>query len=578
MRGAVWPVRPVMRIAVGILVLALAAVASSSTGPRPTGGPPARGPAGQVAVLAAQTGQVILPKLVCGTLVQAGGLVPTGVPDFTRIPNAPTHVTSASVVPGTATAPEFCDVRGYVAPQVQFELKLPTSTWQGRYLQQGCGGYCGAIPTTGFLACDLQPQGNFAVAATNDGHVGGDGLWALNDEQLRIDYGSRAVHVVSIAAKAILAAYYGVGPQHSYFNGCSDGGREALMEAQRYPADFDGIVAGAPEIYAMPLNAEEQAWNAIANLDANGGPILTADKLPALHAAVLAACDAKDGLADGQIDDPRQCTFDPASIQCAAGQDGPGCLTPAQVAAARKLYQGVEDPQGRHLYPGGLPLGSEGGWVPFAVPPPGGSALDPSLANNYLEFQAFRAGQLGPSVQQWQFTVDNFNRLRPEAQVYDALDADLSAFQRRGGKLIIWHGWSDPGIPPFGTLAYYAAVRDRMGGLAAVQRFARMFMFPSVYHCGGGYGPNQFDVIDPITHWVEQGNAPQVLVASQTSSSGAVVRTRPIFPYPERAQYVGSGSIDDAANFKAVTPSPLPDDHVDWVGNDLFRAPVGPEG
>jgi feruloyl esterase len=524
------------------------------------------------ALAAALTGPVT-PVLACKTLAQAepGG----GVPDFGAIPGAPTRVASASVVAATATLPEFCDVKGYVSPQIQFELKLPTKTWQGRYLQNGCGAFCGAVGQTGFPSCDLQPGGNFAVSATDDGHEanGLDAVWAAADEQLRIDMGSRAVHVVSVASKAIIRAFYGIGPQHSYFMGCSDGGREGLMEAQRFPTDFDGIVAGAPANIWAPLNAEFQVWVARINVDSQGNQILTPAKLPALHSAALASCDGADGLVDGQIDDPRACNFDPASIQCSAGTDQPTCLTPAQVDVARKAYSGPVDAQGRHLYPGGEPVGSELAWAPWFVQivlPTGPFSVGPAIGDNYLKYSAFPIGQPTFSVQTWQFTVDLFNRLRTEGRVFNSMNADLSAFRNRGGKLILWHGWSDQAIPPFGTPAYYEAVQDQMGGLPAVQQFARLFMFPSVYHCGGGFGPNQFDLINPITHWVEQGQAPGKIVATQTDNLGKVIRTRPVFAYPEQAKYIGSGSIDDAANFVGVTPAHLPNDDFDWVGNDLF--------
>jgi len=511
----------------------------------------------------------LAPRLACAALAQPA---PGGaVPDFGAIPGAPTRVTSAAVVAATATTPEFCDVKGYVAPQVQFELKLPTKTWQGRYLQNGCGGFCGAIGQTGFPSCDLQPGGDFAVSATDDGHLapGFDAVWAATDEQVRIDLGSRAVHVVSVASRAIIQAFFGIAPQRSYFMGCSDGGREGLMEAQRFPADFDGIVAGAPANIWAPLNGEFQVWLARINVDGQGAPILTPDRLPALHAAALASCDGADGLVDGQIDDPRACRFDPASVQCAAGANQPSCLTAAQVDVARKAYSGPVDARGRHLYPGGEPVGSELAWAGWFVGPPG---IGPLIGDDYLKYSAFPIGQRTSSVQDWRFTVDGFNRLRTEGRVFDSTSADLSAFARRGGKLILWHGWSDQAIPPTGTPAYYQAVQDRMGGLQAVQQFARLFMVPSTYHCGGGFGPNQFDLVNPIVHWVERGEAPNRIVATQTGGGGSVVRTRPLFAYPERAKYVGSGSIDDAANFVGVMPAHAPDDRFDWVGNDLFGA------
>jgi feruloyl esterase len=520
------------------------------------------------ALAAALTGPVA-PRLVCAALAQPepGG----GVPDFGATPGAPTRVSSASVVAATPSTPELCDVKGYVSAQVQFELKLPTKTWQGRYLQNGCGGFCGAIGATGFPSCDLQPGGDFAVSATNDGHAaaGFDALWAATDEQERVDFGTRAVHVVAVASRAIIQAFYGTAPQRSYFNGCSDGGREALMEAQRFPADFDGIVAGAPANIWAPLNGEFQAWLGRINADSQGQPILTPSKLPALHAAALASCDGADGLIDGQIDDPRACRFDPASIQCAAGTDQPTCLTPAQVDVARKAYSGPVDAQGRHLYPGGEPVGSELAWAGWFVTT-GAPGVGLLIGDNYLKYSAFPIGQRTSSVQDWQFTVDGFNRLRTEGRVFNSTNADLSAFRRRGGKLILWHGWADQAIPPTGTPAYYDAVQDRMGGLQSVQEFARLFMFPSTYHCGGGFGPNQFDLINPITHWVERGEAPARIVATQTDASGKAVRTRPVFAYPEQAKYVGSGSIDDAANFVGVMPSRLPNDDFAWVGSDLF--------
>jgi len=536
----------------------------------------ARAPSGvglavQTPALAAALTGPLTPRLACAALAQPepGG----GVPDFGAIAGAPTRVTSASVVAAAASTPEFCDVKGYVAPQIQFELKLPTKTWQGRYLQNGCGGFCGAIGQTGFPSCDLQPGGDFAVSATDDGHMapGFDAVWAATTEQVRVDFGSRAVHVVAVASKAIIRAFYGTAPQRSYFMGCSDGGREGLMEAQRFPADFDGIVAGAPANIWAPLNGEFQVWLARINVDGQGNPILTPAKLPALHATALASCDGADGLLDGQIDDPRACHFDPASIQCPAGADQPTCLTPPQVDVARKAYSGPVDTQGRHLYPGGEPVGSELAWAGWFVGPPG---IGPLIGDDYIKYSAFPIGQRTVSVRDWQFTVDLFNRLRTEGRVFNSTSADLSAFRGRGGKLILWHGWADQAIPPTGTPAYYEAVQDRMGGLQSVQQFARLFMFPSMYHCGGGFGPSLFDFVNPITHWVERGEAPTRIVATQIDAPGGkVVRTRPVFAYPEQARYTGTGSIDDAANFVGVMPAHLPDDDFPWVGNDLFGAP-----
>jgi feruloyl esterase len=481
--------------------------------------------------------------------------------DFTAVPGAPAAVASAVVVPAAQGVPEYCDVHGYIPPQVQFELKLPTKTYQGRYLQQGCGGFCGAIPQTAFPACDAQLGGDFAMAADDEGHVGAnafDGLWGLNDPQLRIDYGFRSEHVLAIAAKAIVARFYGRPPAFSYFDGCSDGGREALDEAQRYPADFDGIVAGAP-VYLISEITELDVWAADVALDPQGALLIPAAKLSLLHGAVLAACDGADGLVDGQIDDPRDCRFDPASIACPAGMDRPDCLTAQQADIARQLYQGPVDAQGRHYYTGGFPFGSELAWAGI-IP------LEPIIANNWLKYLGFPHNPpAGFTFRDFHFTPEDFQRLVQLAGLYDAKNPDLRAFRAHGGKLIIWQGWADQLVVPSATPAYYDEVVDGMGGLRSVQTFARLFMVPGVYHCGGGYVPYQTDFFAPVVAWVEQGTPPDRVIATATLAGGAT-RTRPVFPYPARAAYSGSGSIDDAASFVPVMPNPAPDDDVRWIG------------
>ncbi|MBV9170856.1 MAG: tannase/feruloyl esterase family alpha/beta hydrolase [Chloroflexi bacterium] len=567
LRSGTWVIR-----ATGLLAgLALLGGAASAN-PR-VGGAEAT----ELAAPAAAANATIAPVLPCGALAQFPTLETRpqpGVPDFFQIPGAPTEISSATVVAGTAQAPEYCDVQGVIAPQISFELKLPTTTYEGRYMQMGCGGECGRIGSPSFPSCDLQPGGNFAVAATDDGHTGA-GVWAV-DDQLRLDFAYRAVHVVSVAAKAIIAAYYGAAPQHAYFNGCSEGGREGLEEAQRYPDDFNGIAAGAPASIWAPLEIF-QAWEARANVDAQGHPILTPDKLPALHSAVLAACDGLDGLVDGQINDPRLCHFDPGSMVCPSGTDAPTCLTAAQVEAVRKIYSGPVDARGELLYPGGEPYGSELAWNGWMVQrAPGVPTAAESLATDYFKFMAFRTNPPASyTILDFPFTEQGFNSTLPLGELYDATNPDLRAFRDRGGKLIMWQGWADQAIPPTGTPDYYDAIQDRMGGLTATQQFARLFMFPTMYHCAGGYGPDQFDVVNPLVHWVELGQAPDKIVATETSNgqpSGSIVRTRPVFAYPEQAAYTGSGSIDDAANFVGVMPSPPPADDIKWLGQNLFKA------
>ncbi|MFJ9786770.1 tannase/feruloyl esterase family alpha/beta hydrolase [Amycolatopsis sp. NPDC101161] len=506
----------------------------------------------------------VRPVTTCGDLVRGYAL-----------PGAATHVTSAAVVAATATDPEYCGVKGYVEPAVRFELRLPTTTYAGRYLQYGCGGFCGLVNPPAFADCGLPHGGDVAVAATDDGHVGttpavvDDGSWGADDQAARDDFEFRAPHVVSRASKAIIQAFYGSPPRKSYFTGCSDGGREGLLLAQRYPADFDGIDAGAPANYWGPLLGEYQTWLARANAAADGSPILTAAKLSALHDAVLAACDRLDGLTDGQLDDPRACRFDPATLTC-AGADTPSCLTPAQVAATRRLYSPPTDAHGTRLYPGGQLPGSELSWAGWIIPTPetGGFAFARSLADNYLRYLGYPIGAPASTVDTFSFTRREFDRLTPVGVRYDALNLDLSAFQRRGGKLVLWHGWADEAIPPAGTLDYYQRLT---GGHA--QDWVRLFMVPSLYHCGGGTTLTEFDPLKQLVAWVERGTTPTVVTATGRDAAGNVTRTRPVFAYPWRAVYDGTGSVDDVASFRPAPPTSPVRDTVHWAGEYLYAIP-----
>jgi Tannase and feruloyl esterase len=531
----------------------------------------------------AATSPIIKPALSCDAIAS--------LPDLAANPQYPTAIASATPVDAAGGNPAYCEVKGMIAPQTHFDLQLPTSTWQGRYLQNGCGGYCGTVSNQTFPSCDAQLGGDFAMATDDEGHVtaaglGGGGLFAFNDQKLRNEYGYESEQALYEVSREIVKDYYGVYPNESYYNGCSDGGREAMEMAERYPDDFNGIIAGAPEIIAGPLNAENQTWDVRVNTDAQGNAILTDDKLPALHAAVIAACGNDDGVpgGDGIVTDPQNCHFNPASIECTSGQSptDPSCLTAAQVKVVREFYQGPADPRGRLLYPGGLPYGSELGWSVFELPPSqnGGSvptteSLDyAGLSQPYLRYQLNRPGQLGPDPFQWQFTDRDFNSMFPAANTFDAMDTNLSAFRAHGGKLIMWQGWADNGIPPSGTVDYYDILTARMGGQAATQGFARLFMFPTVYHCGGGYASAVMpDLIYPMVQWVEGGAsaAPSQLTISYTV--GASSLTRPVYPYPEIPRYNGSGDPSVAASFHAV---PSPGAHyTNWIGNYLFFQPLG---
>jgi feruloyl esterase len=493
-----------------------------------------------IAPAAAAGGSSVRPVRSCADLVRTFD-----------VPAALTHVTSAAVVSGDT---EFCDVHGTIERNIGFRLKLPTRGYQGRYLQYGCGGFCGVLADPAFPAGCGPAVGDAAVAATDDGHQvappGFDTTWAVNDQQARDDYFFRAPHALSKVSKAIIKAFYGRAPARSYFGGCSNGGREGLLLAQRYPHDFDGIIAGAPGAYIGPLVAYE-AWiarNTIPN-----------DKIFLLHSAVIAACDGLDGLVDGQIDDPRLCKFDPGTL---AGQ-----LTDDEIARVRRLYAGPSD-HGVRLYPGGQPYGSEISWTFWLNPSPGlGRGIAAELADNALKHLTYPIGQPHSSLADFEFTLREFRRLVPETSKANAMSLDLSEFRRAGGKLIIWHGASDQGIPFEGTLDYW----QRLTG-GKPQDWARLFVVPSMWHCSGGDTLTEFDPFRALVSWVEGGHEPYRLVATGRDSSGNVVRTRPVFPYPLRAKYVGSGSVDDAANFVAAPGFGFPD-RIRWAGEDLYYRP-----
>ena len=369
----------------------------------------------------------------------------------------------------------------------------------------------------------------------------------------------------------MITAFYGQKPAYSYFTGCSDGGREALMEAQRYPDDFDGIAAGAPANNMAVQNTFHHAWNVLANKDADGNYILLAKKLPLIHDAVIEACDSIDGVGDGVIDDPRVCDFDPDTLLCASGQDASTCLSPAEASVVRKLHDGATDARGHRLEVHiSHEWGSELEWTLFIPTAQGQTVASEHFALSYLRYLA-KPNNPRPNYQlsDLKLTVSSFwHTVVPSSTYMAALDPDLRRFQHRGGKLLLWHGWNDQHISPQSTLAYYEAVRQTMGR-RATDRFAKLFMFPGVAHCSGGAGPNTFDVLTPVMAWLESGRRPTKIVAS-SSTNGTVSRTRPVYPYPTVARYDGTGSTDDAANFVPSTArNPVKND-TRWLGRILY--------
>ncbi len=506
----------------------------------------------------------VAPVMECAAVAQL---------DLSGATDAAVTIQSAAVVTTGAPAP-YCAVQGTIAPANTFVMRLPTEGWTQRYLQTGCGGLCGSatINTTAAGTCPPVADGTIASATTDMGHQGQpDGSWAAGNPQAQIDFAYRGVHDTSQVARAIIAQFYGKQPAYSYFDGCSDGGREALMEAQRYPEDFDGIVAGAPANDLVVQNTVHHAWNVLANRDA-GGPILLAGKLPLIHDAVVAACDKLDGVADGLLDDPRRCHFDPASLLCAPGQDAAACLTEAEAGVVRRLHDGATDAQGRRLEQRiSHEWGSELDWTLFVPAAPGQATFSETIALSFLRYLAtFNVANPNYQLSDFQFTVPNFWQTVQTSVYMAATDPDLRPFAGHGGKLLLWHGWSDQHITPQSTLEYYEAMRDLMGA-EAVESFAKLYLFPGVAHCSGGLGPDTFDVLTPVMAWVETGTPPGEVVASKIEN-GTVTRTRPVFPYPAVARYAGSGSTDDAANFVAVTPRTEPGIGYRWVGARLYSS------
>ncbi len=494
--------------------------------------------------------------------------------DLGALPGASTEISSATLLAAkdnTQGPWEACDVHGLIAPQLQFELLLPTATWQGDYLQDGCGGYCGGvnIGTQAAAGCVPLTNGAFAIASDNEGHYG-PAVFSASfgaDPTLRASFGYQSEHQLALAAKAIIAKFYGTPARHAYFDGCSQGGHEGLTEAQRFPHDFDGIVAGSPASIMTELNVFYQGWMSQANTAPDGSPILTAADLAPLHAAVVRQCDAADGTVDGLIADPLSCHFDPASLACHTGSTA-FCLTAAKVATVRALYEGPRDAHGTLLYPGWQLPGSEANWLPWLVPADAGQSLDQSIAQGTLRYIVNPGVDGGATFHDVRFTDAEFQRLTAANDgMYDAIDPDLSAFRAAGGKLILWAGWADPAISPVGTVAYYQAVRQAMGGAAATSAFARLFMLPGVAHCGGGDGPDSFDALTAITNWVTNGKAPASLLTSAVTN-GTTTATRPVYPYPLMAVDTTGGPTNEASSYTARPGTPLAPVH--WLGS--FRS------
>lgn len=504
-------------------------------GGAPQGGPPAAGRGGARGDGPAQTPPKPLianakPVRSCESLA-AVALPNTTIESAAVDPNNP-GICRVSVV--TTHPPAGDKVRIWVA--------IPTSNWNGRFMGTGGGGFSG-----GGAAGVNQPAAlGYAAGATDTGHEGGSGSFALGADgklnwQLIRDNGHVGIHEMTVTGKALTQAMYGVAPRYSYFNGCSTGGRQGLMEAQRYPQDYDGIVSGAPAINWHKLHPQ-QLWGALL-MNVEGNPI-PACKLTAATAAAIASCDAIDGVKDGVIEDPKRCAYDPKPLAGTSGECG--SFTEADVNLIRKLWDGPRGKDGSFLWYG-LPRGADLNSLWSARGnPPRAQAFGISLE----WFRYFLAQD--PQLDWTTITPDRYERFWEQSveqfgAVIGTDSPDLTEFRNRGGKAIVWHGWADPLISAEGTIDYYTRVQQRMGGPEKTSEFIRLFMAPGVGHCGGGAGPAPAGQLEALLAWVEEGRAPATLTAAR--QAGGVTRTRPLCQYPLVARYRGTGSIDDAANF-----------------------------
>lgn len=487
--------------------------------------------------------QLSLPDTVIRSAVE----VPAGpYPFATTAPTCSSDIASPQL-------PAFCRVTGVVAPQITFEVWLPLENWNGKFEGYGNHGFAGNIEYS-----DMGPElvKGYAVAGTDTGHQGNATAWMQNMQQI-VDYGSRGIHEMTVKSKAIIKAFYGKPPKYSYFNGCSTGGKEGLMEAQRYPEDYDGINVGGSANFAQIDNRVQYVWN--GQVTFGKGTPLAGATLALINNAAVAACDALDGIVDGVIDNPLTCPFQPSSLLCTAGQAPSTCLTAAQVEALEKVYQGPRNPRtGEEIYPG-LVRGSERGW--------GGHTAGPNIfstADQFFKFMVYN----DPT---WDYRTFNFDSdLAYTHAIFspliDAINPDLSAFRKRGGKILQSHLWSSTTHTATRSIEYYEQVASLMHAgkhhgdkFGKTQEFYRLFMAPSA---SGSKGPDTFDALPYLERWVEQGIPPKTILASH-KTSGVVDRTRPLCPYPQRAVYKGSGSTDDAANFRCRRSRDEKHDHDD---------------
>ena len=511
-------------------------------------------------------------RIVAGAVLLAMALATNAVsaaecPDLAKLSLLDTTIASATLVTSASPVPEYCRVVGVVDGTINFEVALPTTSWNGKFFYAGGGAFNGTIPSL------IQGLAHgYASAASDTGHVGRyterstsrgrDASWALNNPQAQINYAYRATHLVTGLAKEIVRTYYGEEARRSYWMGCSNGGKMGLMEIQRYPEDYDGAIIGCFVIDRTKLMTS-YTWNAQSLAPAPIPP----SKIPLIDKATLAACDAQDGLVDGIVDSPHRCDFDPKTLLC--GTDDDDCLTQGQVEALEKIYAGPTNSAGEQLFPG-FPPGHEEDYAAYLTGDGTKSGYPAStfqFQDNFMRYFAF--GPDYDAAKEFDFDTTPA-KLKLLAESQDAANPDLSAFKAHGGKLIMYHGWADHSITALRTVQYYKDVRKTVGD-DATDEFVRAFMVPGLHHCGRGPGPWNFggrghvalkddaehDMLIALDRWVEEGVAPETIIGVKYVNDDprqGVSLTRPLCPYPQVARYKGSGSINEAANFVCAEP------------------------
>ena len=496
--------------------------------------------------------------------------------DFSRVQDAPLQLTEARIVPAEGKTPAYCRVTGYVWPQVGIEIHLPVSTWNGKFMEVGDGGYGGEMY---LFLCEGPVRRGYACIASDMGHKGATnlGLWGENNLQAQVDWGYRATHVTALAGRALVRAFYAKPASRSYMYGCSTGGYQGLVESQRFPWDFDGIVAIAPDADSEADISMRQVWKFRQLLDGEGKPLFATADLELLHKAALASCDMDDGVRDGLISNPFSCRFDPGVLACKPGMSRE-CLSSAQIAAARNIYAGPRTAAGVPVSTRGVLPGSEMDWATDAD-----ASAEVSQFFKYLLYPPAAGGT-------WRITDFDFEhdyqRLGLGAMYTDS-NPDLRRFKATGAKLLVAQGGYDGLEIPGAIFDYYETVERAMGGRAGTMDFFRLFLVPGMRHCSAGDGAFAVDYLAYLEAWVEQGHAPEVMIGAHVdtdyllkqSANGEgsprdrvwsaafrltypldaevpVTFSRPFYPYPAYAKYTGHGNPNDARNFSAITPPP----------------------